>query len=77
MQLCNSTASLTRLILSIVYVVAFVTTICNGAKENSDLKAVFMPYYSKSQMGKEVTAIKNVTKSRLLDTRKFTRRASK
>ncbi len=74
MQHRNRTASLTRLISSVAYVVAFVTTVCNGASENSDLKAVFMPYYSKSQMGKEVTAIKNVTKSRLLDTRTFTRK---
>ena len=40
---------------------------------NDDLSAVFMPYYPKDQLGKEVSAIKNVTRYRTLDGRKFSR----
>ena len=40
---------------------------------NGDLSAVFMPYYPKDQLGKEVSAIKNVTRYRTLDGRKFSR----
>ena len=46
----------------------------NNVDNNNDLKAVFMPYYTKSQMGKEVTAINNVTARRLEDKRTFTRK---
>ena len=40
---------------------------------NDDLSAVFMPYYPKDQLGKEVSAIRNVTRFRTLDNRKFSR----
>ena len=46
----------------------------NNVDNNNDLKAVFMPYYTKSQMGKEVAAINNVTARRLEDKRTFTRK---
>ena len=67
-----ATRSLT-LLVSVVCLSISIISASTDEYVNDDLSAVFMPYYPKDQLGKEVSAIRNVTRYRTLDGRKFSR----